>query len=874
MDIKNIHFFNRDGYDMNLTWSDVYRCWVGNVYFNSVSVGLYASTDIYIMENDENDPDELFFPTSPDNKCITFEWDILNTFVDEFFMFTFDENYITKDLSSLTYIPQDGPDVEVINLPKYTAYMVELPAERKNEPLAIHVAFSAAPHSDATTYNRTLVIKYNKVPLARITFYAETVEEDERLQIWNSNLGYNITPDDALIFKKSDINEPLPNYVLLNEKRKELMMEGHNIYPYVGSYRALINAIKFFGYENLNIVEYWKNVNADDPNYMKEFQSSKYSLKNSETLFIGGNSIPLPNRNFKKTGKVSLVYSINSPIDGKYDELELPLVKEDFTYSIEEAIIKLFALRKKLNKEFMPAGKKIFEIIGEGNYFGLNSVVNGVSYSSMESKKLREPIGFQVYPHSTVYITNDYDFNEFVSDVINGDSDSDAYYITDYEMVSDINKETVTFVRNLKTLEDIVYIDDSDLDGKGNNMSLSDLYDFSTDTMSVANYDLAVMYKNFCDYYGDSHRSKNNGTDIPVELLSDGSDSDSDADFDADLNFSAKVSLFLDNFEDVSIDDMDIRLDEIGLENIDNIGTIYDTIRWTVSFSDDQVDEDDANIGVNTVYPKRNFKEKSIEGDIYKTSKVYFKLPYIGYYDVTVTMWNSKNPDDKAVKTFKKSIKVEPYKIDIRGFYYDARKLPDHIDYEAPDDLMDFANTHLNSMHAWAVQEHLFKDDIDATMVNYTTDGEISHPGPYNVNGMSKYWCLFEHLNEDGITNLTPSFKYARYIRNGVDVKPYTWFLLGYDNTKITGKINPKWTIRREDGTGLYATHEGRYLTYMLKEEGNYIVTLELTDINGNKYNIERNIIVVSGDADYKLYGSFRKDFAIEDDLTETWFKK
>ena len=101
MDIKNIHFFNRDGYDMNLTWSDVYRCWVGNVYFNSVSVGLYASTDIYIMENDENDPDELFFPTSPDNKCITFEWDILNTFVDEFFMFTFDENYITKDLSSL-----------------------------------------------------------------------------------------------------------------------------------------------------------------------------------------------------------------------------------------------------------------------------------------------------------------------------------------------------------------------------------------------------------------------------------------------------------------------------------------------------------------------------------------------------------------------------------------------------------------------------------------------------------------------------------------------------------------------------------------------------------------------------------------------------
>ena len=39
--------------------------------------------------------------------------------------------------------------------------------------------------------------------------------------------------------------------VRLNEKRKELMMEGSNIYPYIGSYKAIINAIKFFGYENL-----------------------------------------------------------------------------------------------------------------------------------------------------------------------------------------------------------------------------------------------------------------------------------------------------------------------------------------------------------------------------------------------------------------------------------------------------------------------------------------------------------------------------------------------------------------------------------------------------------------------------------------------
>ena len=50
----------------------------------------------------------------------------------------------------------------------------------------------------------------------------------------------------------------------LNEKRKELMIEGHNIYPYVGTYKAIINALKFFGYNNLSIVELWRNINPDD----------------------------------------------------------------------------------------------------------------------------------------------------------------------------------------------------------------------------------------------------------------------------------------------------------------------------------------------------------------------------------------------------------------------------------------------------------------------------------------------------------------------------------------------------------------------------------------------------------------------------------
>ena len=54
-------------------------------------------------------------------------------------------------------------------------------------------------------------------------------------------------------------------------------------------------------------------------------------------------------KDYKKINSLSLVYSINEPT-GDVDEWELPKVKEKFTYTIEEALIKLFALRKKDRK--------------------------------------------------------------------------------------------------------------------------------------------------------------------------------------------------------------------------------------------------------------------------------------------------------------------------------------------------------------------------------------------------------------------------------------------------------------------------------------------------------------------------------------------
>ena len=116
MVVKNLEFFDKDGYNLNLNWNEQKKIWEGNIFFPRVSVGLYENTTIYVVERDENiigDFEDVYtYPTGDGN--ISFQWDLANKFVDEFFMFNFDENYEIKDTSSLIYKPYDGPLCETL----------------------------------------------------------------------------------------------------------------------------------------------------------------------------------------------------------------------------------------------------------------------------------------------------------------------------------------------------------------------------------------------------------------------------------------------------------------------------------------------------------------------------------------------------------------------------------------------------------------------------------------------------------------------------------------------------------------------------------------------------------------------------------------
>ena len=85
--------------------------------------------------------------------------------------------------------------------------------------------------------------------------------------------------------------------------------------------------------------------------------------------------------------------------------------------------------------------------------------------------------------------------------------------------------------------------------------------------------------------------------------------------------------------------------------------------------------------------------------------------------------------------------------------------------------------------------------------------------------------------------------------------------MLSYEYSKIAGKTNPKWTIIRDNDEKTGRSFEDRYLTLLLKKEGNYTVKLSFDDRNGNSYEITRNIIVVSKKANYHTYQTFKKDY-------------
>ena len=948
MEIKNLHFYDRNGYELNFDFNETRNCWEGNIYLPPVSIGLYSNSTVFVLEEvyvpknnnsykkhfKESETEKSYvFPRPSDdvkNNKIEFRWDSVNNFVDEIFMFSFDQNYKSKSHTALSYNYNDGPDCETLLVNRFDTYEIDLTDknlyfdvtnEKSKRVLPIHVAFSSPIQFDGNTYKRTLVMLYDNKEIARITYFAESIEEDERLRIWNYNLGYDLKPEDTIIFKNSDIEEPNPDYKLLNEKRKELLMEGHNIYPYVGSYKALLGAIKFFGYDNLNIIEFWRNVNPNDPNFGKFVMSPKYVLSNRECTFVKDTPTDF-NENYRKGNKLAFAYTINTPTED-VDLYELPYVKEESDFTFGEILIKLIALRKKLNKEFMPSTSKIIDIIGEASYFGIQLIKNGFTYKTTEQKK--EPIKLSIssFPNDSIRITDDRFFNDYIFEQTGFDKNKDIEKITILNNIKDVKLSNI-IEQSFENKSDV------------NDINLSESE--KSELYRQYHKDITYTFLKTEDVIdNDLYKIKH----VPNYLISE-----NDNDYVEKLgnNISAKVVLSNTTFHEKTFNELPYPFKSIGL-TFNNTSILndfqfdwedkeYDNkvyLKWCVTFSDNQVNEikdtserrkyyesiierynNDNNPILKPLYDvacewlkvnvinddkylseidesRKNFKLIKY-GELSEMNNVLVELPYVGYYDVSLTLEKhtyslseGKEVIVENTSDFKKFIKVEPYDIDVRGFFYDSRDIDTELKLEG-DEQQDMEKFILDTLdYLTYIAKHDGKQllkkynepggyDLQMVMNKYLNKiNEQKHFFDINNGPYAKQNFNFgDYIIQDGefivdninsnVVNLIPSLKTAKYIKNGVNVKPYTWIYLTFDFSKIVHRSNPEWTLLNKS-TGKTIKYNGKYFTCLLRDEGNYVISLTLYDEFGNKYVVDKNIIVVSENANYDTYKSFTNEY-------------
>ena len=402
---NKLRFFRGTEYDMNLV-QDTNGIWNGTVYLDEVSTGLYETVNIFILEECVYLSDPFFNkPLAEGNSSYSFRfrWQDTNESSLDIMMYNAQmqsgipvvnvldtDEKILADWSHVDTIDSNG--YKVISQKTPTALQVNIAL--KSELDGRHTRDLAIYAFDGTT----------ETQIALISFYGEVVAEDERLAVLLQNFGASLGEADFILFKDHDVSEQSPDFILLNQKRKELLLELHNIKPFVGTYKAILNAIDFFGYDKLTLKEYWMNVDYDSSSFGKLHAIPVPNSTSAGDIQRKKMTVQVPSSTMKKTSRFSLVYRLNEPIN-EFDEWDIQKVKEVYDFTPEEILIKLYGLKNKLQKEYLPLNAKIIDITAEADFFTQKNIniwnnQNPISYFSEGHR-----VAFNHFPSNrTLYI--------------------------------------------------------------------------------------------------------------------------------------------------------------------------------------------------------------------------------------------------------------------------------------------------------------------------------------------------------------------------------------------------------------------------------------------------------------------------------------
>ena len=882
MRYQGLRFFNGTKTEIELSYDSANELFEGSVHLDEVSTGLYETATIFVLEEaiSQYGVEKLVKPIGSQANS-KFRCEFVN------------DKKQSKDIRLISAYLEDGEmyvkDIESLELEvqdnsvavSTTDGIHTLGSSYSKEALQFTIALNS---KDDKAHHRYLRI-YDAVDnhlVANIYVYGETVGEDERLGVLLSNFGASVTAKDQFLFKDHDINEVGTDWQLINRKRKELLLELSNIKPFVGTYKALINAIKFFGYNNITLKEYWLMIDDRSPMFGK---MKAVEVPDSSRGFVAKRKdVGLPSSSYKKTSRFGLFYKLNEP-DGTFDEWDTPQVDEVFDFTPEEVLIKLYGLKDKLQKEYLPLQAKIIDIIGEGDFY---SAYNTNIWSNRNPiTEITAGIDPKIEIHtSEVYIEDLHkvsnvfegltqDFTKLTpSQVATAYADTESFYDNYYN----IDRESFNSNNSDQRIGAPIMLEC---------ISFPETWDDAEFTWLDA--ESFITWQNWWKQNIYELRWTITGPKgYKLEMIGDVEDYKQLA---VTLPYSGSYSIVfeqVDLFNNVMVlrypDAITVKVKPVEVYGIYRWKETQEYMwgrsdyRWKDAGGDwdfPQQNKDDVNTEIGTLYhslDRANYLHDESNGVNFSmvrgladgsfTTGPYFwrNLDQHNWNDGKHTWWDSTivGADQTAsfkIETHRFNVTLEITHLDtvtntlVTGQYITVEQLTDPFNLAAWQNEADSLNASTDPIISKFNYNPIFVDNN-----NDGTNDECLGILAVGKDYSTKYdfVTVDYQLPADGTIvdrkhykSNNPTYNDVRIAEDHVDIELLTHMTFSADKSKMPGKIAYNWKVKNnsKDVDDIY--YNNKWLTYLFEHKGDYTVELEVTDINGNTNKVTKNALTI-----------------------------
>jgi len=918
---QNLRFFDGISGELDFYYDEESQYWSGHIYMPKVSTGLYETCNLFIFEEVITDSGDIQYikPISENENSTTLKFEFIeelgtsksiflyDTTVDNAGIYSIDvKNAIDLDMQSHLVnqgiLLHEESNSSVNNITRQIEYK-SVDSVYDKEALHCNIAIN----SDVELiHTRTLNIYEveNGVAvdtIAAITFYGETVAEDERLAVLLSNMGLSVNEEDTIIFRDSDVNELSADWQLINNKRKELLLEAHNIAPFIGTYKAILNAIKFYGYDNLTLKEYWLNINEQSSNFGKLKAVAIPNQTAKGFLAEKSANVELPNSNHKKTSRFSLSYRINETT-GVLDEWDIPQTQEITQFSPDEILIKLYGLKKKLQREYLPLHAKIVDITGEADYFAQfkQSVWNNQHTIQVQNSGVE--VDFTVWPQRPLFIEDlrfvDIDFNQSTIDsspilAKNEITDFyDTYYNNELTTFPILDKTPIGCPVILKCNSFPQSWDSADFTWNDAGLASNDYTGADSSLVTMDNWWYKGVYEAEWTVIGPNDFVKTASGTIG-EMY----------EFPFILPYAGKYDVILTLHDLYNARSASVKHDviEVKCKNVDIYG-VYEKKEEVQSWNDynipfnraggtyDFPQENTTEIrdAIATWYltlDRANYTVDESAGHEFSITRRYVDAnsstgysetpgPYVWKYLKEAT-WNDANNlswDMTRVSADQNS----SFLLDVRQdqgytnkaltikWFNQASGIEESESYliqsTYPVDLHDVSAWQNIASELNGLDKNqyplLSKFIFNAVFKDSNSDG-INDSCEFILAAGREYSSSYDFTDVYFVDNgglvhgkvnykgYNPTYNDVRFITGHQDISILTHVVFSFDQTKMPGIAKQTWKLTNNSKNDGDIYYNNQWLTYLFSSRGDYSLELELTDCNGNTNNIKRNILTI-----------------------------